>query len=602
MSSLGNLPDNKIVSLAMHGVDPFMPENGAFCGGYQGLLYPNPTTLVYPEFDPYQYTVAEASVFMPNTSFIGLGAGNPGIDYKNPGHIIGLLDTFCRMSYGIGMLEAIHIGDDSVGTPPVNVRVPMLSWNGSVSFGASDIYPLLSEIPTDWVSSFRIRPDGSMRPEIPTDAHTPDLNMIDTTIFNNLFFEKLILSYYGMPQYFRSVIESLYNSSSALIDKSELTFILDDPDIYNQYGEMPSDASDFPSINLLDNSNWEQGGKVIHQCEVLSPSQALKVLTGSESYHDGSDGLNEYRSLTELNSVVNIVPLRTTGSTYWFDCQWPREEYTEAAGAVIVVDEWSGRGFKTAAKMYSDFLIHVSDIPDDLNNPQPTTVTVTGEVKIKNLIKNVGVYNWHLTKRYGSVPLSEDDWQEDITPDEITFGPEEWMYKKAEVSLEVANKYSWDRSWLDKSSISESEDFEDTFSDITIGGIAGGPDGDGGLTPFASDHEVVVPFSKTFTLAPGCNTIKMRIKACNRHWIRQKAEAYIIHEDAWWPYGTYWWKWWGELLGYDPWMYVYPRAVLYSLWENDPSTARDVLEWSSIEASFTVAGNKFGSMEYEVSL
>jgi len=465
-----------------------------------------------------------------------------------------------------------------------------------------DIYPSLSEIPTDWTSSFRIYSDGSMRPEIPTDAHTPTLNTVDIENFNRLFVDKLILSYYGMPQYLRSVISVLATAASPLAEKNELEFELNDPDIYNQYGGMPSDASDFPSIDQLDNCVWDQGGKFSHKCEVLSPSRSLELLTGDTSYHDGYNGMNEYRSLTELNSVINLVPLRTTGTTYWFDCQWPREEYTAAAGRTIVVDDWSGRGFKAASKLCSDLAINISDIPRDLDDPDPTSVTVAGEVKIKNLIQDVSIYNWHLTQRYGSVPISEDDWREDITPDEITFGPEEWMYKKAEVSLGISNKYSWDRSWLDGSLSSSSEDFSETFSDMTLGGIAGGPDGDGGLTPIPGDHEVLVPFSKTFVLAPGCNTVNLKIEARNRHWIRQRAEAYMVHEDLWWPYGMYWWKWWAELLDYDPWMYVYPRATIYSLWEGSPESARDLLEWSNIEASFTITSNKFDPVEYEVSL
>jgi len=604
---LGNLPDNKIVSLAIHGVDPFMPENGAFCGGYQGLLYPNPTTLVYPDFDPYQFLESEATVFTPNTSFNGLGAGNPGIDYKNPGHILGILDTFSRMSYGIGMLLSIHDGEDSVGTPVVDVKIPMISFAGDTHLSMGDIYPSLSEIPTDWTSSFRIYSDGSMRPEIPTDAHTPVLNSVDDENLNRLFVDKLILSYYGMPHYLRNIISVLATAAEALAEKTELEFELDDPETYNQYGNMPSDESEFPSIDTLSQTIWEQGGKFIHKCEVLSPLDALKTLTGSTSYHDGYNGMNEYRSLTELNSVINLVPLRTTGTTYWFDYQSSRERYSPAGGRTIVVDDWSGRGFKVASKLCSDFAINISDIPEDLDNPVPTTVTVDGTVVISNLIQDVSAYNWHLTERYREKPISEDDWREDITPSEMTFGPEEWMYKKAKVSLGVTNKYCWDRSWLDGSMYSEEYSFEDTFSDLTMGGAIGGPHY-GGLDPFPQDHQIVVPFSKTFVLSPGCNTIVLKINAKNRHWIFQAAKPYMTPEELWWPYGMYWWKWWAELIsctpGYDtgPWMYVYPREVLYSLWENDPSVVRDLIKWSNIQASFTVSSNKFSTTEYEVSL
>ena len=95
--SIGSLSDNNMMSLALQGYNPFQPDMGILCGGYQGPLYPQPTTLSYPGFDPYLYTDPIASTYTMDKGYTGLNIGDPGIDYKNPGHILGLLDTFSRM-------------------------------------------------------------------------------------------------------------------------------------------------------------------------------------------------------------------------------------------------------------------------------------------------------------------------------------------------------------------------------------------------------------------------------------------------------------------------------------------------------------------------
>lgn len=597
-NGFGNLPDNKVVSLAVHGLDSFMPENGAFCGGYQGLLYPNPTTLVYPGFDPYQYLEPTASIYTADTLYTGLGVGDPGIDYKNPGHVLGLLDTFARMAYGIGMLLATHTGEDSVGIPPVGINVPMLDFEGTSALGTSAIYPSLCSLPTNWINSFTILSTGKVLPVDPANAHTPTINPLNEEEWNRLFLDKLILSYYGMPQYFRSVIEALAGYSETLSEKTELEFSLDEPRFYNEYGKITEAEWKFPYMASLDYHILSDNLKVIHQCKTLSPTEALKVLTGSDGYHDGENDMNEYRSLTELNSVINLVPLRTTGATYWLDDNGLMTWYTEAQGRRYEVSDWSPRGFKVASHLYSDLAINISDVPEDQDDPEPAQVVVAGEVRLKNIIPNVGeVYNWHQTKRYPNP--HPDDWRIDRTPNEITWGPEEWLYKYAKVELSITNKYTWDKVWLGGGEVEDSEEFEDIDDGHTLGGSVGDPGGSS-LTPL-DNIDLVVPFSKTFTLAPGCNTIVLKITARNRHWIIQDG-SHKVHPENWVPYGTDWFQWWAALLGFDPFTYVYPRGTLYSGYEGDPSYAPDSIEQANIQASFTIVGAKFDTVECEVSL
>ena len=254
--SLGNLPDNKVMSLALHGYNPFQPECGIFCGGYQGLLYPNPTTLSYPGFDSYQYLESIASEYTPDTQYTGLGVGNPGIDYKNPGHILGLVDTFGRMSYGIGMLLAIHGGGGDSFGPVTTISIPMVSLTENTIFGIGDIYPAISEIPSDWMDSFEILSNGRVVPDprpftsfSAGGGHSPIFNPLDAETFNSLFANKTILSYYGMPQYLRAVIETLSSAAAQLVDKTELEFTLNSPHIFDNYAHL---TNFFPNIDDLD--------------------------------------------------------------------------------------------------------------------------------------------------------------------------------------------------------------------------------------------------------------------------------------------------------------------------------------------------------------
>jgi len=497
------------------------------------------------------------------------------------------------------MLLAIHNGENGVGEPVTNINIPMMGFEENYNLNMSDIYPSLCSLPTDWVNSFSLLYNGRLFPTDHEGAHTPTTNIIDTTQFIRLFGNKLIFSYFGMPQYFRSVINSLYAAATELSNKSEQEFTLNDPSYYNYYGNIEPNPWKFPTNASLANHEWLQGGKITHRCKVLSPSESLKVLTGFDNYHDGSDEANEYRSLTELNSVINLVPLRTTAATYWLDDHSYREVYSEGAGYRKEIDDWTQRSFKIASHMYSDLAINISNIQEGQDAPQSTQVTIAGEVKIKNIITDVSTYHWHHTIREPNLPISQDDWTEDKVPTEYIYGPSESILKYAHILIEINNKFSWDKVWLDAGESESDETWEDEFEDTTPGGSVGGDHG--GLIPLPSDHELTVPFTKTFTLSPGCNVIRVRIIGRNHHVITQD-KSVMIHPRLWWPYSMYWWKWWANLLGYPPWMYVYPRRTLYTGWENDPSMTVDMIEWSNIEASYTITGDNFDPIMCDVSI
>ncbi len=222
---LGDLTDNKLVSLALHGYGPFQPEVGIFCGAYQGIMYPNPTTLSYPGFDPYLFLEPTPVEFNPNRTYTGLGIGNPGIDYKNPGHILGLLDTFGRMSYGIGVLQAIANGEDGstlIG-PSVDLSLPLVlnSDFSDASIGLGNIYPSITEAPSAYINHFSINSAGNVSPDPRGGAAFPSLgfgispviSVVDDTVMQDLFFQRSVFSYLGMPQNLRSVIDAMVISA-----------------------------------------------------------------------------------------------------------------------------------------------------------------------------------------------------------------------------------------------------------------------------------------------------------------------------------------------------------------------------------------------------
>jgi hypothetical protein len=597
--SIGNLPDNKLMSLALQGYGPFQPDVGIFCGGYQGPLYPNPTTLVggrglaigsYPTFNPYLYTNPIISTYQMSNNYDGLGVGNPGIDYKNGGHILGLIDTFARMSYGIGVLQAIYDGNDGTEniSPAINISIPIISISeeGATTLGTEDIYPFLCEVPTDWLNGFAVAANGRITPDprklaqfpSPGGGHTPSTNPIDEIALNDLFGDKTVLSYIGMPQYLRTVIESLSSVANNLSNKTELEFTLSDAAYFNQYCHQSSFFAEPPDEHYERTSE----GKCYVQCIVQEPELALKTLTGSSDYHDGVNGQNEYRSLTELNSVVNLVPLLMVGATYWTDTKgyhyiFPPGDY--------IIDDQSGRAFIVASYMIADLVINVSDVPIDF----PGTVTIEGEATVHSLITDPTAYYYTETRRLLPVPPFTEP-GEIITTE---FGCAQSLRKNIDIEMSATNEFTWDKSWLGGPLERDRASFSDEIEEDTPTG--GAEPGTGFVTLDQSD--LVVPFSKVFTLNPGCTSIRMRAFIRNRHTMGQ---------DGFTPS----WLWVPVeychdhgLIIYQPgWHCHYPAGVHYNGWSGDPDDVPNDLASPNIELSFTVTGTNMNPIVCEVSI
>lgn len=610
MADLGNLPDNKLMSLALHGYNPFQPDVGIFCGGYQGPLYPNPTTLSYPGFDPYLYTDFTASTYQMDGSYSGLGIGNPGIDYKNPGHILGLLDTFARMSYGIGVLQAIHSGDVSLEDigPAVGLSIPMLgiTEEANDTLGISDIYPSLSEVPTDWIDGFDISSIGVVSPDprsfvafpTPGFGYTPSTSPIDEVALNNLFANKTIFSYIGMPQYFRTVINSLTVAANNLNSKIEHDFVLintsGEPraEYFNRYSHQGSFFEEPPDEHYERTSE----GKAYAQCIVHESGQVLKILTGSTDYHNGVDGQNEYRSLTELNSVINIIPLQMVGATYWTDTKGYR--FVTPPG-IYEIDDQTGRSFMVAAYMIADFVINVSDIPPDPNSPTPGTITIEGDATVHSLITDPTQYYYTETRRLVPIPITEPPGSLIQTE----FGCAQSIRKNVDIAMSMTTQLAWDQSWLGSSLVEGTESFTDVVDLVTETGGSRSRDASvedsewmGSFVTLNQD-DLITSFSKTFTLGAGCTSIRMRVFLRNRHSLDQGA---YTSEDLWVPV---------EFCHEHDFVLVrpgfhchYPAGVIGNGWANNPDIVPDFLASPNMELSFTVTGTNINSFTCNVSI
>lgn len=611
--SISNLPTNKLVSLALQGYNPFQVDSGIFCGGYQGPLYPNPTTLVYPGLNPYWFLNPIMSVYMPESfeqwsEYYGLGVGDPGIDYKNPGHILGLMDTFSRMSYGIAILQKIYNGIDSNGdlAPVLNIAVPMLSNSGVTTLGNADIYPTMTESPAKWIDGFSINSTGVLSPDprplvsFGTVAkYIPAITPADAVILNGLFSGKTVFSYYNMPQYFRNVINALYLGASIISTKVDETFTIPTAKTFNAYAH-PLVFNYFPdtgpgSIFDITECIVNEAGNYILHGKTLSPSQALRTLTGSTDYHDGPNGLNEYRSLTELNSVINLVPIQTVGGQYYSEQIISVQEYSPETGTTYTIYDMSNRTFQVASYLMTDLIINVSDVPVDAEIPGE--ITIEGTVTVKSIVSTPTAY--YVTVEDGSADPSN------YTLRTITYGCSQRSRKSVDLAMHITNKFAWDKSWIGFGDPSEGLEpvglQEDSFnlSDTKYeynNGVGG--DSETGFNTI-DESDLVMPFSQVFSLAPGCNSIRMRVLVRNLYTLAQTPNSYgEIRPDYWDPYEM---EVWVPPTIPPIYITVYPGGTHSMTYENANGVIAGLVK-DNIHLSFSVTGTNFDPISYNITL
>lgn len=498
MTAYSNL---KSMFLSVNGYHPFSPDAGIFAGGYQGPLYPNPTKLIAPElgFNPLPYQNPIPSNYTMATSediYNGLGIANPGINYVNPGHIFGIFDTFNRMSYGLNILKASR--DLSTGSdigPSVVINIPLLDYNFQPlgTMNDSNIYPLYSEKPDKYIQDFIS--DGELfldprtdEPFIFENPHVHTTTLIDLLVF---FANVGLSSYYNLPELFQQYIRDMVtfaNSINIFSQNRDEYFthipLIHSPEIGTLFNEVLEPLLFFPSsapriTSLFNNPVDEplQFGTTddsldayTSKFEILNREQALRLMTGENNFHKVSENQYEYRSLTELNSVISILPIQTHAF------QWE--------GIISSLSETSNPlGFTTAffSVSYTDVILNI------IGNTGITSVIINGSVR---MIKE---------KTDGSANTGPFL----IAPAEAA------IQRNIGVYTSHTNLFTWDRKWFGEDIMpmyNEKTQNEQNYEQSFFTGPA--PD------------TVTIPitqfdFSNTFQLKPGNNCIRFRLVTQN---------------------------------------------------------------------------------------
>jgi hypothetical protein len=413
---------------------------------------------------------------------------------------------------------------------------------------------------------------------------SPILRPVNAANLQRLFLGKSIFSYLGMPQYLRSIVGSLSTSAQALITKTTHTFSLTDTEYFNNY----MDTDFFDDLANEDEFVIASTGSIVAQCKVMDDTQALKTLTNSSVYHDGEDGQNEYRSLTELNSVVNIVPLQMIGATF-------QKHYLSNG---LDVPE-GGFGFTIGSYAIFDFVINVSDVPPDSS---PGTVTIAGEVTIKGLITNTTAMQFNQVTQALPEPISnilDPGWapnEEDGSLVDNTYGGFETVNKSAQIQISSRNNVSWDKEWLDGSSVNLDSNFSDSQNLHR--------DSSQDLTQLDTTP-LVIPFNQTVTLDRGDTAIRLRAIGKVEHlltndlladlwvnepdWIDPQTchEHFILNPDG--P---------GFILDFHC---HFNLGVTSNNFINNPMTMAEDLQEGSIALSMTVNGTRLNPISYDIS-
>jgi len=485
--------NSPVLLTLVNGYTPFTPDAGIFCGGYQGPLYPNPTTFIIPDFKfnviPFQNPVATAYT-MKNIGDVydsGFAIGDPGIKYRNPGHILGILDTFCRMSYGFGIIQAARQGIESFDISPIiDIVLPFKKINSvgpggiiDITRGLSNLYPAYSEIPSDYLKQFVVSQTLVLDPRTSEPyifdgaKHVPNTNKIDL----ELLFDKVLLrSYIGLPESLRIFFNNLSSSINDFNNQKIVQLSSDGPwgtagtliaDLPNPMDDLDQWVLDslannttvFPEdADFIDVVKYNY----INKCTTIAAPQAKKILTGNEDFHQNSETVYEYRSLNELNGVINLLPIQTHKLQYHYtlDLDGVAPPEFDRVGALV----------------FMSYLI--CDICFTTFQKDEISISITSE--INNLDRSL-IFNY-------------------FTTDVLTFNSErQFLFASS-----ITNKFAWDRKWF---GIEDNEQTE-TFADgvFTTKYLIPGP---GWTQNFIESS----PFSsnRTLVVGDGAHTIRGRI-------------------------------------------------------------------------------------------
>ena len=344
--------------LIMWGFVPFMPQLGIYCGGFQGPLYPNPTTLVLQsirsQIEPLDFRDEIPTSYTLN-AYVGLGKVNPGIDYRNPGHILGLLDTFLRMSYGLNVIKGVRESADN-RSPIIETDFKKRTAKDYLLqvFNQDDLYPSLSEVPTNYIEGIDtifsniILSYGEVTKNIESEIentnqlHIPIANEITfSSLFNDVhtdtFFDmilplrKLFSNLLDEAQSLENIVVIDFDSAPTRATPS--SFGVGVPTAVSPFGEGGGSLGFQTSPNIGETIN-STSSKTRYFNTNKAISGPINLNTGVENINnkalelfnqngklnhvseikDGNGKLisvvMSHQSLTELNAVMNILPIQ----------------------------------------------------------------------------------------------------------------------------------------------------------------------------------------------------------------------------------------------------------------------------------------------------
>jgi len=505
------LLESPILITLINGYNPFTPDAGIFCGGYQGPLYPNPTSLiltgVQTAFDPNDFRDPAPSNYTMKSEpdyYEGLGSGNPSSNYGNPGHILGIIDTYSRMSYGLNIIAKARTGYESdLFEPILPVILPFVATSDFTeqTIGSTNLYPAYSEIPSDYIKGI-VTEDSIItlnpRTEEPYifegTKHIPLTAAID---FPFLFENVLLDSYRKTIPYLRNLFIDMAN---AIIDFDTFVELTIDGDNGpwaiqgNLLADMPQPLPDTPesvwytaeeASSTLNNDPGETEYGVwsyssfpffyFQKCTTLTQPQAIKLLTGSELYHENSANYN-YKSLTELNGVINLLPIQTHGFTHKTAPRWSPPAPTLAGFQVS--------GPEIVCPTVTNYLI--CDIC--FTTYVPGSITMAVNASIENFVRRWFYY----------APFYDD---------ESFFAQSERQFL---FTTSVTNNFTWDRKWFGRGVTAQEDNIVASESVFTVGERIGYP----GQQPFTTFIDLSEFAAETIIEIPeggGARTVRGRI-------------------------------------------------------------------------------------------
>ena len=505
-----------IQHLLMWGIHPFMPRLGIFNGGFQSPLYPAPSNLFLEILGPQNPSPLDANFLNRQSTeytldnYVGLGTGDPGLDYINPGHILSVMDTFFRMAYGLGVIKAARdsLSESNLVTN-VDINRREAPQYQKTIFNTSNLYPRFGEVPTDYLNTFLQKLEqisqnatlsqlgsGNNMPLLLENnivsqdlIHIPIASELD---FENLFGNILIDTYFLLTKQLRDLMDTFVSeidnfTTLKTVSLDNIPFLNANTSQIKIYPQIDAGLSTFTF-------DTNTKGEYINLCRALSKSKALELINNDGLFHDGGliddDNIRlEYRTMHELQGVINLMPIQINGGRYSLS------ETSSFSGKDINNPHWMNY-------FICDVNLNI------INHGAPKTININGNASF--------VFN-------GTLPLMSVDNPFPILGSEDDFGRYDILTNAGRslvYEFRSTNKFGWDKIWFgleDHEQVivgdiqASSQLVEDTI-DFPIGG----GEIETRLITTNPTNETF-SFSEDLTLVTGQNNIILRIMV-ESHW------------------------------------------------------------------------------------